>query len=206
MSAQFDTISIWLVAFIPMPVVNALGTCFGGDDRGFTADADDPRFRLRSEIVISGFLSDNPQSTEFHQCGETHRVDCGTGEVLEAATANTDGMSFHDFSVGNPFPDPEGGVIDNPNEFCVNFLYDGAAGNPLAFPSPDVDMNFFFTVDPVGRTVSLRGATNGFPDYEAYACVDGGAPITLFQHPHSVDPIDGLPGGADQKVQATVSV
>jgi hypothetical protein len=203
--ADFDQIAIWLVAFIPMPVVNALGNCFSGDDRDFSSDRGDQRYRLRSEIIVSGFSSDTPESVEFHQCGETHRVDCGTGDVLEAATAGTEGMSFHHFSVGNAFPDPEGGVIENPNEFTVNFLYDGAGGNPLAFPSPDVDMNFFFTIDPVGRTVSLRGATNAFPDYEAYASVDDGPPLTLFQQRHSLDPIDGLPGIADQMVKASIS-
>lgn len=206
MAADFDTISIWLVAFIPMPSIQALGYCFAGDDRGFRQDYSESRYRLRSEITISGFLSDNPTSTEFHQCGETHRIDCATAEVLESATASTDDMNFHDFNVGNTFPDPEGGVLDNPNQFCVNVLYDGAAGNPLIVPSPDVDMNFFFTIDPVGRTVSFRGAVNGFPDYEGYVKVDEGEPIVLFQRAHFVDPIDGLPGNADQKVDGRVAV
>jgi Protein of unknown function (DUF3238) len=85
-------------------------------------------------------------------------------------------------------------------------LYDGVTENPLALPSPDIDIALFFTVDPVGRTVSVRGAVNAFPDYEIYARVDGGPPVTLVQHRHSLDPVFGLPGGADQPVAATVSV
>jgi hypothetical protein len=206
MSAQFDEVSIWIQAFIPMAVVNAVGSCFAGDDRGFSDDHSEQRFRVRSEIVVSGFLSQDPQTTEFHQCGETHQVDCDSGEVLQSATASTDGMSFHDFHVGNTFPDPEGGVVDNPNELSANVLYDGVTENPLTIPSPDVDIALFFTVDPVGRTVSVRGAVNSFPDYECYARVDGGPSMTLIQHPHSLDPVFGLPGGADQQVAATVSV
>ncbi|NUL02536.1 hypothetical protein HRW07_04600 [Streptomyces lunaelactis] len=207
MAAQFDKIAIWVVAFIPMPAVQALGECFHGDDRDFSSDPGEQRFRVRSDIVVSGFLAGDPQETDFHRCGETLKLDCATGEVLARETAGIDGMSFHHFSVGNTFPSPEGGVADNPNEFCVNFLYDGAAGNPLAGPgSPDVDMNAFFTIDPIGRTVSLRGATNAFPDYEAYASVEDGSAAVLFQQKHTLDPINGLPGGADQAVSATVVI
>lgn len=207
MDAQFDKITIWLVAFIPMPVVQALGSCFHGDGRGFSSDYDEQRYRARSDIVISGFLADNAGETDFHQCGETQKLDCTTGEVLAKATADTSGMSVQQFQVGNTFPDPEGGVIDNPNEFCANFLYDGAASNPLAgLGSPDIDMNFFFTIDPIGRTVSFRGATNAFPDYEGYARVDDGPSVVLFQQAHTLDPVMGLPGGADQPVSGTVSV
>ncbi|MEX2973084.1 hypothetical protein [Streptomyces sp. C184] len=207
MAAKFDEIAIWFVAFIPMPVVQALGVCFHGDNREFSSDPDEERFRVRSDIIVSGFLADDPQETDFHWCGETQKLDCATGEVLASATAGTDGMSFHHFNVGNTFPDPEGGLVNNPNEFCVNFLYDGAAANPLAgLGSPDVDMNSFVTIDPIGRTVSLRGATNAFPDYEAYVSVDDGSPIVLFQQKHTLDPLAGLPGGADQAVSATVAV
>ncbi|MFF9810763.1 hypothetical protein ACF1G5_37720 [Streptomyces coeruleorubidus] len=205
MAAQFDKIAIWLVAFIPMPVVQALG-CFHGDDRDFSSDPGEQRFRVRSDIVVSGFLAGDPQETDFHQCGETLELSCATGEVLARKTAGTDGMSFHHFSVGSTFPAPEGGVVDNPNEFCVNFLYDGAVNNPLVPGSPDVDMNAFFTIDPIGRTVSLRGATNAFPDYEAYTSVEDGPPEVLFQQRHTRDPINGLPGGADQAVSVTVSI
>jgi hypothetical protein len=114
-------------------------------------------------------------------------------------------MSFHHFHVGNTFPDPEGGVVNNPNELCANVLYDGVTQNPLIL-SPDIDMALFFTVDPVGRTISVRGAVNAFPDYEVYARADGGSPVTLVQHRHNLDPAGGLPGGADQPVSATVSV
>ena len=72
----------------------------------------------------------------------------------------------------------------------------GSVRRPVA---PDV-------VDPVGRTVGVRGAVNAFPDYEAYATVDGGPSITLFQHAHNVDPMFGLPGGADQAISVSVGV
>ncbi|MEV8596109.1 hypothetical protein [Streptomyces sp. NPDC052012] len=207
MAAEFDKIAIWFVAFIPMPVVQVLDDCFHGDDRDFSSDPNEQRFRVPSDIVVSGFVADDPQETDFHQCGETLKLDCATAEVLATATAGTDGMSLNHFNIGNTFPDPEGGVVDNPNEFCVNFLYDRAASNPLAGAvSPDLDMNAFVTIDPISRTVSLRGATNAFPDYEAYASVDDGAPVVLFRQKHTLDPVFGLPGGADQAVSAMVTV
>ncbi|MBT2366040.1 hypothetical protein J7E88_12150 [Streptomyces sp. ISL-10] len=207
MPAQFDKIAIWLAFFIPMPVIEAMGDCFHGDGRDFSSDPNEQRFRARSEIVVSGFLANQPEETDFHQCGESLKLDCATGEVLARETAGTDGMSFHHFNVGNTFPDPQGGVIDNPNEFCVNFSYDGAAINPLAPPgAPAADLSAFFTIDPIGRTVSVRGATNAFPNYEAYASVDDGPPVVLFQQKHTLGPVEGLPGAADQSVSATVSV
>lgn len=72
-------------------------------------------------------------------------------------------------------------MIDNPNELCANVLYDGVASNPLVVPAPDIDVALFFTIDPEGRTVSVRGAVNAFPDYEVYTRVDGGPPDTLIQ-------------------------
>lgn len=67
MPAQFDKATIWLHAFIPMAKVSALGTCFVGDDRGFSSDFSESRFRARSEITVSGFLAGTPESIEFHQ-------------------------------------------------------------------------------------------------------------------------------------------
>lgn len=206
MPAQCDTVTIWVQAFIPMPSVNAAGKCFVGDGRGFSSDYDEGRFRARSEIVVSGFASNSPQTSEFHQCGETHLLDCDTGAVLQVDTAGTEGLSFHGFHVGNTYPDPQGGVVDNPNELCVNFLYDGVTQNPLVVPSPDIDMALFFTIDPVDRAVWVRGAVNAFPDYEAYISIDGGPIAPLFQRAHSVDPFNGLPGGADQPVAASVAL
>lgn len=203
-AATLDRVTIWINAFIPMAVVNALGTCFSGDGRGFSSDYDEDRYRARSEITITGFLAGAAEWIEFHQIGETHRVDCATGDVLETGAAPTDGMSFHDFQVGNTYPDPQGGVVDLPNEETAGLLYDGVTHNPLVFPSPDVDINLFIWVDPVGRTVSFRGAVNAFPDYEAYATADDGLPTSLFQRAHDLDPVGGLPGGADQVISGTV--
>jgi hypothetical protein len=207
MAAQFDKIAVWLVFFIPTPVIEALGDCFHGDGREFNSDPNEQRFRARSDIIVNGFLAGQPEATEFHQCGESRELDCATGEVLAVETAGTDAMSFYSFNVGNTFPDPEGGVIDNPNEFCVNFIYAGAASNPLAPPgAPAADMSAFFTIDPVNRTVSGRGATNAYPDYEAYASVDDGPAEVLFQRRHTLGPVEGLPGAADQHVSFAVSV
>ena len=49
MSAQFDEVSIWLHAFIPMAVVDAVGNCFSGDDRDFSDDPSEQRFRARGD-------------------------------------------------------------------------------------------------------------------------------------------------------------
>lgn len=201
--ATIDSISIWIQAFIPMPVVEALGTCFHGDGRDFSDDIDEGRFRIRSQANITGFLSGAPELTDFHQVGETMKVDCATSAVLESGYADTNAISFHGFRVGNTFPDPQGGVVDLPSQETAGLLYDCASPNPLTL-SPDVDVNVFLWVDPVGRTVFFRGAVNAFPDYEAYASVDGGGPITLFRHAHNLDPVGGLPGGADQLVTGTV--
>lgn len=205
--ATFDSISVWVQAFIPMPVVEALGTCFHGDGRGFSDDPDEQRYRARSQIDITGFLAGAPEFTEFHQVGETQLLDCATSEVQQTAYANTDRMTFSGFHVGNTYPDPEGGVVDLANVECAGVLYDCETSNPLAPPpSPDVDINLFFWVDPVGRTLYFHGATNAFPDYEAYASVDGGPATMMFQHAHNLDPIGGLPGGADQVVTGTIQL
>jgi hypothetical protein len=222
MTVKFDSITIWLEAFIPMPKVEApiasrrqpplppgtpgLKSCYHGDGRGFSSDFGETRFRMRSDVTISGFRAGTPTMDQKHVCGLTQELDCDGDAVLDSDTAPTDKMSFHDFHAGNTFPDPEGGVVDNPSENCSNVLYDGAAKNPVSPLGPDVDMNCFFTVDPVGGTLQFNGAVNSFPDYECYAQVDGGTPVTVFQHAHNLDPMNGLPGGADQNVSGTVQL
>ncbi len=215
--AGFDTVTIWLMAFIPMATVEmpvpdasqpSLKRCFSGDGRGFNPDYGESRYRARSDVTITGFSSGQPTMSEGHGCGASHQLDCDTGDVLETAVADTSRMSFHDFRVGNTIPDPEGGVIDNPNAMTATLLYDCATANPLVLipPAPDIDMNCFFTIDPIGRTISFSGAVDGFPDFEAYASADGGPVVTLFQHAHSVSPEFGLPGGANEPVSGTVSL
>jgi hypothetical protein len=229
---KFRTVKIWIHAFIPLnvpgvtmprpnhpgetmvPGMGVLGwvaggpnattnECYSGDSRDFSSFIH-ASYRLHSEVEISP-LDPGPHITlEWHDCGTSHGIDCSTGDEIQSAKAPSDRMSFSNLR-GNSTVDPIAGVHIDPNPNLVQIDYDGAAAMPL-LPSPDIDMNFTFRIDPVGGTVEFFGKVDEFPAYEIYAAVDNGPPQTILQ----LMPLPGktpgnLPGDADRPVSGSVS-
>ncbi len=225
-----QTLTFWIKAFIPDPsmtefVLPAPGASTGdsmivipanvsglpipkaraflGDNRGFTSDVA-ASARIHSLVQITGLDTDTPslQSVDVH-CGASHEIDMDSGEIIADATAPADRIRFLNLR-GNTSVDPEGGVVDDsPSPNFVQLDYEAAANLPLLTPSPDIDIVGVLGIDRDAGTLRFNGAVDGFPAFEAYAAVDLGAPVTLFQMP-PVAPIF-LVGDAKRPVDVTVS-
>jgi hypothetical protein len=179
-TAKFQTLSFWFNVFIHEPKVEALGTCFRGDNRGFdTSISAVSRVHAGAEITGLGTASASLGGVDIH-CGETARLNCQTDAIEETATATVAG-GFSNFHVGNTYPDPEGGVYDTANQYVANLTVDIAASDPLVTVAPTVGADLMITVDAVAGKVQVKGAIDSWPWFEGYASADGGSPVALFQ-------------------------
>jgi hypothetical protein len=69
--------------------------------------------------------------------------------------------------------------------------------------SPDIDVNGTFSVNAATGDVEFSGSIDAFPWHEAYASVNGGAPVTLMaENPTGTGATD-LMGGATRGVHGT---
>lgn len=197
----------WVNAFIPNSVCELCGdsyavraptgALFSADQREFSSDTA-AMARAHSEVIIDGISSDNPEYTEFHVCGETHRIDAA-GNVLESAIATTDAMRFANLR-GSQTVDPEGGVIDGiPGSIQIDFQ--GLGRNPL-MAAPAFDWSGTLTIDREKRRVSVQGAVNDFPAFEMYCILDGGPVLTIVRK-NPVTPMD-LFGEEDKSIAGSV--
>jgi hypothetical protein len=205
-TAKFSTLVVWCNVFIPDAKVSALDMCFRGDDRGFDSSVS-ARSRLHARTTVAGLgtTSASMGDTDIH-CGETAKLDCESGQVLETATAVASG-GFANFHCGNTYPDPEGGVYDTANQYVANLTLDVVASDPLVLAAPTVGGDLMFTIDAVAGSVQVKGAIDHWPAFEGYASADGGSPVTLFQ----VTPASGtdpfsLMQPRDTAVDVTVQV
>lgn len=110
------------------------------------------------------------KTLDFKDTGVSHEIDCKTGKVLGSSKAPVSELT-------------NGNVARSGSEILVNFKE--SAKNPLVKFAPAIDADVVFYIDPVGRTCKLAGQHDGFPAYEAYVTVNGGAGVTVY----SYDPI-----------------
>jgi hypothetical protein len=179
-SAMFSTLVVWCNVFIPDAKVSAANMCFRGDNRSFDS-SHGAHSRVHAQATVSGLGTSAASlgATDIH-CGETAKLDCDSGAVLETATANASG-AFANFHCGNTYPDPEGGVYDTANQYVANMTLDVTASDPLVLGAPTVGGDLMFTIDAVAGSVHVQGLIDHWPAFEGYASADGGSPVTLFQ-------------------------
>jgi hypothetical protein len=179
-SFRMSSVTLWFNVFIADHKVEALATCFLGDDRDFDSSAG-ASSRVHAGVTVSGLGTAGAvmARTDVH-CGLTRMIDCKTEEVKESATANPSG-GFDSFHCGNTFPDPVAGVQDTANEFVATLALDVKAADPLVELAPTVGADLFITIDPAAGTVALKGAIDWWPSFEGYASADGGSVVNLFQ-------------------------
>jgi hypothetical protein len=196
----FDLIRFWLNAFIPDSVCVLKGDLFAvevpsptppflirffaGDQRGFS-DNPDALARMHSEVTILRLSSDAPQAVDENQiCGESLELD-EQGNILQRGKAPTDRMKFTNLR-GSKTVDPEGGVVDGiPGSVQIDFF--GSASLPLV-AAPDIDYSGTLVIDVAEGNILVSGATNGFPAFEMYCSIDGGAVMTLAR----IEPVSPL--------------
>ncbi len=202
---ECNTVKVWLKAFIPGDApgtIDGVGVssghrllqgpiswfndCFYTDTRGFSSNIG-ASCRLHSEIVINA--KTGVIESEVHYCGTTHEADCEDGDIECERTAGTGGMHFSNLTMQG-------------NYITIDLA--GAAGNPCFTGAPDIDYLGKYTIDLQGHTVSFQGMVNGFPAYESYAAINGGAGHTIFNYGPSGTPGD-LAGDASEAVSGTVS-
>jgi hypothetical protein len=179
-NAKFSTVVLWVNVFIPDAKVSALGTCFRGDERSFDTSPG-AKSRLHAQATISGIGTEGAAlgATDVH-CGETAKLDCDSGAILETATATPSG-GFSNFHAGNTYPDLEGGVHDTASEAVTTLTLDVTASDPLVLVAPTVGADVFFTIDPINGKLRVQGKIDHWPCFEGYATADGGSPVMLFQ-------------------------
>jgi len=156
---------------IPSPIPGDT-SCFLTDNRLFTEDVD-ASSRATTEFVLvvaNGAASiEKAGGREIHRTSPSHRVDCQTGaDLVPPKTASVSNMH-----IGAP------AVADG----IAQVVVDGRASNPLVTPSPDIQYGGTLTFDTSRNTLRFRGSVAVFPAYEAFAQLNGGKVVKLFQSP-----------------------
>lgn len=147
-------------------------SCFSSDNRMFSNDPQ-ASSRIVSEIVLvisgSTVTVEQADGRAIHRAGATHKVDCQTGaDIVPSQTASTSNMHFGTPAIA-------GGI--------VQIIVDGRASNPLVFGSPDIQYGGSFIFNIAAKTLRFSGSIKNFPAYEAYAQLNDGPIVTLFQSP-----------------------
>lgn len=181
---KMERVTLWVNAFIPKDVpglskpapsahagktmlhgpISGVSDCFLTDNRDFSSKISAPS-RMHSEIEID--VSGLREISQRHRCDTTTEIDCEDGDVECSRKGDTSRMRFRNLR-GNPTS-------------LVHVDLTAAANNPCFTGSPDIDYTGTFTIDPPGGTIEFNGMIDAFPAFEAYAVVDGGAPLTMFR-------------------------
>lgn len=202
------TVKVWLNAFIPQTVpgksIPAPGPhagktmlngpifseCYLTDNRSFDSNIHAPS-RMHSEIEID--VAGPTEVFQWHNCDETHEIDCKTGAAACTRKGRTSDMSFSH--------------LRGSSGSLIQVDLKGASNNPCYSGSPDIDYEGTVTINVGARTVELDGKIDQFPAFEMYGTANGGAGVMMF----NTMPLPGmdpwnLPGGANrtQKGSATI--
>ena len=166
--------------------------CYLTDQRTFSKDIH-AKSRMHSEFRID-FTGSTARLTQWHNCDYTTELDCEDGDVECHKKGATDRMSFRIRSSGPP-------ASTGP----IAIEMECAAYNPCSPSSRlfgDIDYKGTVTVDPVARRVEVDAMIDQFPAFEAYATINDGAGVALFQiAPPSGNTVMNLPRGANRRVR-----
>jgi hypothetical protein len=166
-----------------MPVqITAFG--YHTDQRTFSNEIH-ARSRMHSEVRLD-LRSPSPAVTQWHHCDETLEYDATSGAVLNRKMGSTSRMTFRLVP------------LRGPGALSVEFKC--AANNPCAASSAvlgDIDYVGTLTFYPGARRLELDALIDDFPAFEAYATLNDGAGVSLFQAPppagHTVMNLPGPP-------------
>jgi hypothetical protein len=176
------------VIFQKMQVAHVgFSDCYLTDQRTFSNDIH-AKSRMHSEVKIE-FTGPFPVMTQWHNCDWTTECDCTEGEEECRKQGSTSRMNF---SLVSRTP-------------RVSIRMDCAACNPCAPSSRlvgDIDYNGNIIVDAAARSIQIDIAIDQFPAFEAYATINDGTGIPLFQEgPPPGNTVMKLPGKADRPVK-----
>ncbi|RXZ79413.1 DUF3238 domain-containing protein [Paenibacillaceae bacterium] len=168
-------VGVRFAAFIPQPYLehhveeSSIVIQFNGNDREFTYyTEDEPEKSKMAQHIVCDFS--NQVIHHYKSTGPTTETmsDNNTGEVLREAHghAATDGLLLTDSSI---------------SDHQATFKVIGCASNPLREEAPAIDWEYAVTVSNSGE-VRVVGTQDGYPAHEIYKRVDGGTPVTIYQH------------------------
>jgi hypothetical protein len=186
MTVALTSIKFWINAFIPrdlhgltktmpkgkhsgstmIPGPTPVSDCFLTDQKSFSNHIN-AKSRMHSEFSL-GLEGPRLVFTEWHNCDLTCECDCEDGSVECEKKSNTNRMKF-------TFPSSR-----DQNQL-MRVTLKGAASNPCATGSPDIDYEGTITIDLRDRSIEFIGKVDPFPAFEAYATINNGAGVTMFQ-------------------------
>ena len=158
MTAALTSIKFWINAFIPrdlpgltktmpkgrhrgstmIPGPTPISDCFLTDQRSFSNQIN-AKSRMHSEFSLR-LEGQRLVFTEWHNCDVTCECDCEDGSVECEKKSNTDSMKF------NFPPSPD-------QSRRIRVTLRGAASNPCATGSPDIDYEGTITIDLTDRSI-----------------------------------------------------
>ena len=110
---------------------------------------------MHSEIKID-VTNENPIIiNQVHFCGQTHEIDCEDGEEECSQTASNSRMRFFN--------------LRGSRHSTIKIDLEGAANNPCAIGSPDIDYKGTVTINISTGSVAFDGLIEPFPAFEMYA-------------------------------------
>ncbi|MFB9984361.1 DUF3238 domain-containing protein [Mesorhizobium kowhaii] len=189
----------------------ALATrCFETDNRSFD-NSPLASARVTVELAVKTSIReisiDKYQSRDNVRIGESRKVNCSTGELVEK---------------GKTAPASEvtvGGI--KKDGWYRTFFVKAASSNPfynfdfLGLPklslAPDIDFSFYVKFDPLKQKMFVKGTTGTFPAFEMYGQVDSGPIKILLQRPPAdsataVSLFDGALGINTVNFEATIDL
>lgn len=180
------------LTMIPGPGINPLSDCYHTDQRGFSNNIR-AASRMHSEAKVS-FTNSMPVLTTWHNCDQTVECDCEDGGEECRKSGNKDNMR----------------IVMLPSRICspyalVNLEVKCAAHNPCAPSSNlagDIDFEGKVIIDRAARRIVCDLKIDAFPAFEAYATINDGVGVMMFQiMPPRGNTVMNLPGYATRSVQ-----
>lgn len=229
MAVAINSMKFWINAFIPLnvtnytkpipghpgmtmipgPSFNLLSDCYHTDQRSFSNNIN-ASSRMHSEVKID-FSGGGQAMTQKHNCDETIECDCEDGDEECKKKGDTKNMNF----IIQPLPNPNLAVptpritIPTPvlpvSSSTITIQMKCAAHNPCAPSSTlggDIDCEGTIYMDRSARRIECDIKIDSFPAFEAYATINDGAGVMLFQiAPPIGNTVMNLPGPATRAVQ-----
>ena len=182
-----DRVHIWIQAYIPnmvgrndafvqtptRPAIKAPvgGSCYSIDaTNSGQSPTDSARLTTEFDAVITGrSLSIEPHAgREINRVGETHKLDCVTGNIIATDRASSSTMTI-------------GPVRESRMARAV--ALQASVANPFLLVSvPTIDYSLSIRYDVLARTIELRGIHDGFPAYTGWYSVNGRAAVQFVKY------------------------
>ena len=208
MPTPLNSMKFWINAFIPrnisgltktvpagrhagqtmIPGPTPISDCFLTDQRSFS-NLIHAKSRMHSEFKVA-LAGSRMEFSQWHNCDFTTECDCEDGDDECHRQGDTSRMRFT-FPTN---PDPS-----RPFKATLN----GASNNPCHGGSPDIDYKGTITIDLAARSIEFDGKIDAFPAFEAYATINDGAGVTMFQQlPKAGKTPFNLFGGPSESIKA----